>query len=117
MTPADLRAWQAHMGYTYDTAAAALGVSRAAYADWIAGRSPPPRASEGLNDPISVAAIFLIALSGGVTPFAVIGPVTITLLLLFVSGVPLLEKSMKDKPGYAEYAAKTSIFVPWFPKK
>jgi len=61
--------------------------------------------------------IFLIALSGGVTPFAVVGPVTITLLLLFVSGVPLLEKSMKDKPGYAEYAAKTSIFVPWFPKK
>ena len=39
MTPTDLRAWQAHMGYTYDTAAAALGVSRAAYADWIAGRS------------------------------------------------------------------------------
>ena len=39
MTPADLRAWQAHMGYTYDTAAQALGVSRAAYADWIAGRS------------------------------------------------------------------------------
>ncbi len=61
--------------------------------------------------------IFLIALSGGVTPFAVVGPVIITLLLLFVSGVPLLEKSMKDKPGYAEYAAKTSIFVPWFPKK
>ncbi len=39
MTPADLRAWQAHMGYTYDTAAAALGVSRSSYADWIAGRS------------------------------------------------------------------------------
>lgn len=31
---------------------------------WIAGRSPPPRASEGLNDPISVAAIFHLALSG-----------------------------------------------------
>lgn len=31
--------------------------------DWIAGRSPPPRASEGLNDPISVASIFHIALS------------------------------------------------------
>lgn len=26
---------------------------------WIVGRSPPPRASEGLNDPISVAAVFL----------------------------------------------------------
>jgi hypothetical protein len=31
--------------------------------DWIAGRSPPPRASEGLNDPISVAAIFHLALT------------------------------------------------------
>ena len=61
--------------------------------------------------------IFLLALSGGVTPFAVIGPVTITLLLLFVSGVPLLERSMKDKPGYAQYAEMTSIFIPWFPKK
>ena len=28
MTPDDLRAWQAAMGYTYDTAAAALGVNR-----------------------------------------------------------------------------------------
>ena len=39
MTPADLRAWQAHMGYTYDQAAQALGVSRSAYADWVAGVS------------------------------------------------------------------------------
>lgn len=31
--------------------------------DWIAGRSAPPRASEGLNDPISVASIFHLALS------------------------------------------------------
>ena len=61
--------------------------------------------------------IFLIALSGGVSPLAVIGPITITVLLLFVSGVPLLERDMKNRPGYAEYAAKTSIFVPWFPKK
>lgn len=37
MTPADLRAWQAHMGYTYDTAAEALGISRSAYADLVAG--------------------------------------------------------------------------------
>lgn len=61
--------------------------------------------------------IFLIALSGGVTPLAVIGPITITVLLLFVSGVPLLERDMKNRPGFADYASKTSIFVPWFPKK
>ena len=30
---------------------------------WSAGRSPPPRASEGLNDPISVAAVFHFAIS------------------------------------------------------
>ena len=39
MTPADLRAWQAHMGLTYDTAAKALGVSRATYAEWLRGKS------------------------------------------------------------------------------
>ena len=39
MTPVDLRAWQAAMGYTYDTAAAALGVNRSTYADWLAGQS------------------------------------------------------------------------------
>jgi len=61
--------------------------------------------------------IFLIALSGGTSPIAIIRPITITCLLLFVSGIPLLEKSMKTKPGFEEYASKTSIFIPWFPKK
>ncbi|WP_399677110.1 helix-turn-helix domain-containing protein [Xenophilus sp.] len=37
MTPADLRAWQAHMGYSYTTAAEALGIGRRTYAEWIAG--------------------------------------------------------------------------------
>lgn len=32
MTPEEVRAWQAKMGYTYTTAAEALGVSRATYA-------------------------------------------------------------------------------------
>lgn len=39
MTSDDLRAWQAAMGYTYDTAAEALGVNRSTYADWVAGKS------------------------------------------------------------------------------
>ena len=39
MTPADFRAWHQAMGYTYDTGAAALGVSRGTYADWLAGTS------------------------------------------------------------------------------
>lgn len=61
--------------------------------------------------------IFLVALSGGASLLAIISPITITWLLLFVSGVPLLEESMKKKPGYEEYARRTSVFVPWFPKK
>lgn len=32
MTPADLRTWQSTMGYTYETAAEALGMSRSGYA-------------------------------------------------------------------------------------
>ena len=37
MTSDDLRAWQAHMSYTYDTAAEALGVNRSTYAGWVSG--------------------------------------------------------------------------------
>ena len=50
--------------------------------------------------------------------WSVYGPVIITLLLLRVSGVTLLEKSLKEsKPGYADYVRRTSSFVPWFPRK
>ena len=67
MTPADLRAWQAHMGYTYDTAAAALGVSRSSYADWIAGRS------RTTGKPIKISrlvALACAALAAGLGPWA-----------------------------------------------
>ena len=39
MTCADLRAWQAAMGFTYDTAAEALGMSRSGYGKLVLGRS------------------------------------------------------------------------------
>ena len=61
--------------------------------------------------------VSLVSLSGGASLLALASPVTITLLLLFVSGVPILEKAMKDRPGYAAYAARTSIFFPWFPRR
>jgi len=61
--------------------------------------------------------IYIISLSNSPSLWAILGPITITLLLLFVSGVPMMERSMKKKPGYEEYARKTSIFLPWFPKK
>lgn len=54
--------------------------------------------------------------------FAVaIGPVFLTLLLLFVSGIPLLERSAEakygDDPAYREYKRRTSILVPLPPRR
>lgn len=50
----------------------------------------------------------------------VVGPVFITLLLLFVSGIPLLERSADEKygddPAYREYKRRTSILVPLPPR-
>lgn len=60
--------------------------------------------------------IYLVTVSvpGGWAMF--FSPLLITLLLLFVSGVPLLEKRYRGNPEYERYAQETSIFIPWFPK-
>lgn len=48
---------------------------------------------------------------------ALIGPVLMTWLLVRVSGVAMLERGLRQtKPGYAEYVARTSAFVPWPPR-
>jgi len=47
-----------------------------------------------------------------------LGSLLMTALIIKVSGVALLEKSLvSDKPGYREYVERTSAFIPWFPKK
>ena len=49
---------------------------------------------------------------------SVIGPVFLTFTLTRWSGKPLLEKDMAERrPGYAEYVARTSGFVPRWPKR
>lgn len=62
-------------------------------------------------------AYYLIALaaSGWWTIFS---PILMTTLLLRVSGVTMLEKSLKEeKPGYKAYVETTSEFIPWIPCK
>ncbi|MBI3151300.1 MAG: DUF1295 domain-containing protein [Chloroflexi bacterium] len=60
---------------------------------------------------------YLIALASGAW-WTVFSPILMTILLMKVSGVSMIEKTLKDtKPGYAEYIARTSSFFPWFPKK
>jgi steroid 5-alpha reductase family enzyme len=61
--------------------------------------------------------IFVIALSTSYGWIAIITPVIITYLLLFVSGVPLAEASMRKKPGWHEYQRRTSVFFPLPPRE
>ncbi len=62
--------------------------------------------------------IFLVALADPGNWWAVISPVTITFLLLRVSGVSLLEKDMEERrPEYRQYQESTSTFLPWFPRR
>jgi steroid 5-alpha reductase family enzyme len=49
--------------------------------------------------------------------FGIVGPLTITFLILKVSGIPMLEKKMAENPDFAEYTRRTSVFLPWFPKR
>jgi steroid 5-alpha reductase family enzyme len=60
--------------------------------------------------------IYLIALNvkGGWTTF--FGPFLLTFLLLYVSGVPLIESMFRKSPEFTEYAERTHKFIPWFPK-
>ncbi len=59
----------------------------------------------------------LICLSAG-SYFPILGSVLMTALIIKVSGVALIEKTLNStKPGYQEYVRKTSAFIPWFPRK
>lgn len=59
-------------------------------------------------------------LFGLATPGAswtLVGPALMTFLLVRVSGVAMLERSMASRPGWAEYTARTSAFFPWPPRR
>ena len=64
--------------------------------------------------------IYAVPFLDGAAFAVVIGPVFITLLLLFVSGIPLLERSAEakygDDPAYREYKRRTSILLPLPPR-
>jgi len=61
--------------------------------------------------------IFIICLT---TPFGlvgIIGPVLLSYLILFVSGIPLNEKRFDGRDGWKEYQARTSALIPLPPRK
>lgn len=56
--------------------------------------------------------IFIIALSIPFGLITIISPITITTLILFISGIPLLEKKYSGRKDFEEYKKHTSIFIP-----
>jgi len=62
--------------------------------------------------------IWLIAAETTLGRYAIVGPILITFLLTRLSGVPLLEYSLKkNRPGYADYIRRTSSFFPLPPRR
>lgn len=60
-------------------------------------------------------ALFSIAAGGY---WCILGSVLMTFLIVKVSGVALLEATLKDKkPEYQDYIRKTNSFFPWIPKR
>jgi len=58
--------------------------------------------------------LLTLALPGGM--LTVIGPLTITFLILKVSGIPMLEKPYEDRADFQEYKRRTSAFFPLPPR-
>jgi steroid 5-alpha reductase family enzyme len=47
---------------------------------------------------------------------ALLGPLSVTALFIFVS-IPLMEKrNLVRRPGYAEHVRRVPVLIPWFPK-
>jgi steroid 5-alpha reductase family enzyme len=62
--------------------------------------------------------LFVITLSTPNSWWAIISPVIITVVLLKMTGIALMERSIVDnRPGYREYIRRTNAFFPWIPKK
>jgi len=59
--------------------------------------------------------LMTLALPGGW--LTIIGPITITFLILKVSGIPMLEKHYEDRADFQEYKRRTSAFFPRPPKR
>jgi steroid 5-alpha reductase family enzyme len=62
--------------------------------------------------------LFLVAVSQSGAWWTIISPATMTILLLQVSGVSLLERTLRSsKPEYADYVKRTNAFLPGMPRR
>lgn len=62
--------------------------------------------------------IFIAACAQPIAAITVVGPVAMTHFLVNVTGMRTLDKKLaREKPGYSDYMARTSGFVPMPPKR
>jgi len=61
--------------------------------------------------------IFLVAADAPAALATAYAPIVMTLLLTKGSGARILEKHMSGRPGWDVYAARTSAFFPWPPRR
>lgn len=68
------------------------------------------------GDAVQWWGFYILAAASG-SWWTVLSPVIMTILLLRISGVTLLERTMRARPGYQEYMRTTNAFLPWFPRQ
>lgn len=61
--------------------------------------------------------VFLVVLPVEHGLWTLVSPVTITVLILFVSGIPMLEEKYEGDPEFEAYRRRTSAFFPMPPKQ
>lgn len=61
--------------------------------------------------------IFIITIPFTNSFYFIISPLTITLLLVFVSGIPMLEKKYKGNAAFEAYKKRTAALIPRPPRK
>lgn len=62
--------------------------------------------------------LMALAAGGGAAAWSVVSPLLVTVLLLRISGVPLLEADLaRRRPGYRAYMERTRSFIPGPPRK
>lgn len=64
--------------------------------------------------------LYLVSIAGSLafTWWMVLGPLLMSWFLMRVSGVPLLEQSLRmTRPQYVDYIRRTNSFFPWYPKQ
>jgi steroid 5-alpha reductase family enzyme len=56
--------------------------------------------------------LFLLSVNSPYGIYGIIGPLTISFLIIFVSGIPMMEEKYKENPEFEAYSKVTSVFIP-----